>query len=35
VPNAETTAAMREARAGDLPRFKTQANLLKDLNAGD
>ncbi len=35
VPNAETIAAMREARAGGLPRFKTQAALLKDLNAGD
>ena len=35
VPNAETIAAMREARAGGLPRFKTSADLLKDLNAGD
>ena len=35
VPNAETIAAMREARAGGLPRFKTPADLLKDLNAGD
>lgn len=35
VPNAETVAAMREARGGGLPRFKTPADLLKDLNAGD
>lgn len=35
VPNAETVAAMREARAAGLPRFKTPADLLKDLNAGD
>jgi DNA-damage-inducible protein J len=35
VPNAETVAAMREARAGGSPRFKTPADLLKDLNAGD
>lgn len=34
-PTAETIAAMREARAGGLPRFKTPADLLKDLNAGD
>jgi DNA-damage-inducible protein J len=35
VPNAETIVAMREARAGCLPRFKTPADLLMDLNAGD
>jgi DNA-damage-inducible protein J len=35
VPNADTIAAMREARAGGLPRFRTPADLLKDLNAGD
>ena len=35
VPNAETIAAMREARGGGLPRFKTPGDLLKDLNAGD
>ncbi len=35
VPNAETVAAMREARAGGLARFKTPDDLLKDLNAGD
>lgn len=34
VPNAETVEAMREARAGGLPRFKTTADLMKDLNAG-
>ena len=35
VPNAETIAAMREARAGGLPRFKTVDALLRDLNAED
>jgi DNA-damage-inducible protein J len=35
VPNAETVAAMREARAGKLPRHKTIDALMKDLNAGD
>jgi DNA-damage-inducible protein J len=35
VPNAETVAAMREARKGRLPRFKTVDDLMKDLNAGD
>ena len=35
VPNDKTVAAMREARAGKLPRFKTAKDLLKDLNAGD
>src|SRR5262245_31174442 len=35
VPNAETVAAMREARAGELPRFKDVDALIKDLNAGD
>jgi DNA-damage-inducible protein J len=35
VPNAETVEAMREARAGGLPRFKTSAALLRELNAGD
>ena len=34
-PNAETIAAMREARADGLPCFKTAADLLKELNAGD
>jgi DNA-damage-inducible protein J len=35
VPNAETVAAMREARGGKLPRFKDVGALMKDLNAGD
>jgi len=35
VPNAETVAAMREARSGKLPRFKDVDALMKDLNAGD
>jgi DNA-damage-inducible protein J len=35
VPNAETIAAIREARMSRLPRFKTVDDLMKDLNAGD
>lgn len=35
VPNEETIEAMREARRGKLPRFKTVEDLMKDLNAGD
>lgn len=35
VPNEETIAAMREARAGGLPRFKNTAALLRELNEGD
>ena len=35
VPNAETVAAMREARGGKLPRFKSVDALMKDLNAGN
>jgi DNA-damage-inducible protein J len=35
VPNKETIAAMREARGRKLPRFKTVAALMKDLNEGD
>lgn len=35
VPNAETVAAMREAREGKLPRFKGVEALPRDLNAGD
>lgn len=35
VPNEETIAAMRESRQGNLPRFKTVGDLMKDLNAGD
>ena len=34
-PNAETIEAMREAHRGGLPRFKTVAALLADLNARD
>ena len=32
-PNETTIAAMREARAGDLPRFDSVEDLLDDLNA--
>ncbi len=35
VPNTETIAAMKEARRGGLPRFKTVDALLQDLNEGD
>jgi DNA-damage-inducible protein J len=35
VPNAETIQAMKEARNGGLPRFKSVEALLADLNAGD
>ena len=35
VPNAETIAAMREARAGNLPRFEDVQGLLDDLHAED
>jgi DNA-damage-inducible protein J len=35
VPNAETIAAMQEARQGDLPRFDSIDALMADLNAGD
>ena len=35
VPNAETIEAMREARKGGLPRFKSVEALFADLNAGD
>ena len=35
VPNAETVAAMREARAGGLPRFDGVAALMADLDADD
>jgi len=35
VPNAKTIAAMKEARKGGLPRFKTVEALLADLNEGD
>ena len=32
IPNAETIAAMKEARKGNLPRFKDVKALLRDLN---
>ena len=35
VPNAETIQAMREARSGNLARFRTVEALFADLNAGD
>jgi DNA-damage-inducible protein J len=34
-PNEETIAAMREARAGKLPRFTSTKDLLQELNEGD
>lgn len=34
-PNAETLAAMKEARAGKLPSFKNIDALMADLNADD
>ena len=35
VPNAETIAAMKEARDGGLTSFKTVDDLMADLNADD
>ena len=35
VPNAETVAAMKEARAGKLAKFATIEDLMADLNADD
>lgn len=35
VPNAETIAAMKEARAGDLPSFDDVESLFDDLHADD
>jgi DNA-damage-inducible protein J len=35
VPNAETIAAMEEARHGKLPSFDTVEDLMADLNAPD
>ncbi|MDB5555198.1 MAG: damage inducible-like protein [Rhizobium sp.] len=35
VPNAETVAAMREARAGNLKSFESVDALMADLNADD
>ena len=35
VPNDETIAAMKEARAGNLPRFADVSSLFNDLHADD
>ena len=35
VPNAETVAAMKEARRGKLPAFKSVNAIMADLNADD
>ena len=35
VPNADTVAAMKEARAGKLSKFATVEVLMADLNADD
>ena len=35
VPNAETIAAMKEARAGNLPRFDDVESLFDDLHTDD
>ena len=35
VPNAATAAAMREARTGKLPSFRSVPDLMADLNADD
>jgi DNA-damage-inducible protein J len=35
IPNATTIAAMKEARAGNLPRANSIAELMADLNADD
>lgn len=35
IPNAETIAAMKEARRGNLPSFATVETLMADLNAPD
>ena len=35
IPNAETIAAMQEARAGNLARFDDVQSLLDDLHADD
>jgi len=35
VPNAETIAAMKEARAGKLTSFNSIEDLMADLNADD
>lgn len=35
IPNAETIAAMKEARTGNLARFEDVESLLDDLHEGD
>lgn len=35
VPNETTIEAMREARRGELPRYKTVSDLMDALRAGD
>ncbi len=35
IPNATTIAAMREARAGNLPRVNSGKDLITALHAGD
>ena len=35
VPNLETIAAMKEARAGGMPRFNSVEHLMADLSADD
>ena len=35
VPNADTIEAMKQARRGNLPSFKTINDLMADLNAED
>ena len=35
VPNAETIAAMKEARSGKLKSFNSVSDLMADLNADD
>lgn len=35
IPNEETVAAIREARAGGLPKFQSVDALMADLNADD
>jgi DNA-damage-inducible protein J len=35
VPNAETIAAMKEARRGGLPAFNSTDELMRDLHADD
>ena len=35
VPNGETIAALKEARAGNLPRFDDMESIFDDLHADD